>query len=359
MKRSLMAAALLGVALLVVLLASRSGHTKEDSTLAGDSLPTVVLGPADVAVLGRADIVAGLPVSGTLEPAVKVEIISPFPEIVDEVLVKEGQPVRRGEVLARFRSEALRPAALSAEAQRKSAATHYDRMQNLFKEGAVSARDVEDAEVALRAAEATAAAAESRLDDALVRSPITGTVTRRSVDSGDRVGDGVFMFELVNTTQLEFEAAVPSEHVGQVRVGAPVALGGSGLPEDGVTGRVARVNAAADPATRQVKIYVTVPNREGRVVAGLFASGRVVARESKSALAVPRTAIRTADDGQRYVLVVENGQIVRHDVTVGLTDEAQGLTEITKGLAGGETVIVGPAQGLLPGQRVTITGREG
>jgi multidrug efflux pump subunit AcrA (membrane-fusion protein) len=76
-------------------------------------------------------------------------------------------------------------------------------------------------------------------------------------------------------------------------------------------------------------------------------------------VAVPPTAIRRAVGGKRYVLVVEQGRIGRRDVTTGATDEQASLVEIISGLVGGETVILGPASGLEPGQRVTVTGGEG
>lgn len=322
------------------------------------SARTAVLGPDDVARAARRDLIAGVPVSGTLEPAVEVRIASPIPEVVDQVFVKEGQAVQRGQVLARFRTSAVEPAALSAEAQRRKAEADYQRMQNLYKEGAVSEQDVESAEVALRAAQANEAGARKRLDEATVRAPVSGAISKRAVDSGDRVKDGDLLFQLVDTRELEFEATVPSEYVSAVRIGAPVRLAVTGA-DSGLTGRVARVNATVDEATRQVKVYLTVANRGGRLVGGLFATGRIVLQDVKNAVAVPRAAVRTGADGKAYVLVVEGGKIARRDVTVGAVDEQASLVEIKTGLQGGETVIVGPANGLEAGDPATIAGGEG
>jgi RND family efflux transporter MFP subunit len=320
--------------------------------------PAIVLGPRDVAVVARADLVAGLPVSGTLAPAIDVRLTAPVAEVVAEVLVREGQRVQRGQVLARFRTDIVRPAALSAEAQQRVAAADYERMQNLLKEGAVSERDVEVALAQLRAAEAVAAAAQQRLAEAVVRAPLTGVVTERHVQSGDRVKDGDPLFQLVNIDELEFQASVPSEFAAQVRPGAAVALVLSGYP-GGVSGRVARVNATADAATRQLQVYVTVANRGGQLVGGLFASGRIVLREARGALALPQSGVRTDPDGGAYVLVIEGGRLARRDVTVGLTDEVAGLVEIAQGLTEGAQVVVGLAEGLVPGQAVDVAGREG
>jgi multidrug efflux pump subunit AcrA (membrane-fusion protein) len=121
---------------------------------------------------------------------------------------------------------------------------------------------------------------------------------------------------------------------------------------------VARVNATADAATRQVKVYVKVPNGGGRIVAGLFASGRVVTHEVKDALAVPSLGVRRDEKGGTYVLVVAEGKVARRDVTVGFTDEVQDLTEIKTGLQEGDIAIVGPVQGLKVGDLVEIVTRE-
>jgi len=359
MKRYIIGGAVVGVALIAIVAARRGERAGAATRGAADSMRAVVLGSNDVAHVKRADVISGVPVSGTLQPSLVVRIASPIPEVVEQVLVKEGQAVHQGEALARFRTNAVEPAALSAEAQRRLAASDYERMQSLFKEGAVSERDVQNAEVNLRAAEASEAQAKKKLDETTVRAPAGGVISQRAVDSGDRVKDGDLLFQLVNTAELEFEATVPSEYVGDVRVGAPVALAVTGAPESGLSGRVARINATVDAATRQVKVYVTVSNRGGRLVGGLFASGRIVLRQVQGAIAVPLSALRTDGGGAKYVLVVEGGRIARRDVQVGATDEQTSLVQISSGLAGGEIVIVGPASGLEPGLRVTIAGGEG
>lgn len=324
----------------------------------GAGPPPTVLGPRDVAAAVRADLVEGLPVSGTLAPAVDVRITAPIGEVLDRVAVKEGQRVQRGQLLARFRTDVVQPAALSAEAQRRIAAADHERMQNLLREGAVSERDVEATLVALRAAEAAEALAQQRLAEAEVRAPVSGVIAQRHVQAGDRLQDGDPMFQLVNIAELEFEATVPSQYAAAVRPGAVVTLTVAGQA-DGVSGQVARVNATADPATRQLRVYVSVPNRDGRLVGGLFASGRIALRGVRDAVAIPQPGLRTALGGEAYVLVVAAGRVARRAVTPGLHDDLAGLVEITTGLAPGELVIVGPIEGLTPGDSVHIAGPEG
>jgi RND family efflux transporter MFP subunit len=360
MRKGRNAIALAALGLLPAFVYACGGEAGNAETRASDSArAAAMVGPSDVAVAARTDLISGVPVSGSLQPGVDIRVNSPIPEILEEILVREGDRVRKGQVLARFSTTSLAPQAASAEAQRRIAAADYERMKNLFAEGAVSQKDVENAELALRAAEATAAQAMQRLEEATIRAAESGVISRRLVDAGSRVKDGDHLFQLVNTDELEFEATVPAQYVADVRIGAPVALVVTGLEGVGVTGRVSRVNAAADAATRQVKVYVSVPNTQRRMVGGLFASGRIVLKDARGAIAIPQAGLKTGDTGETYVFIIEEGRVARRDVTAGIVDEAQGMAQIVSGLAGGEQVIVGPIEGLAVGDLVQLVGKEG
>lgn len=347
------------VALLALAAAGCGGGAPGGANAAGDGAEAgpALLAPGDVAAVTRADLIAGVPVSGTLTPGVDVKLTAPVAEVVEAVLVREGQAVSRGQVLARFRMSAIETAAISAQSQLKIASADYERHKNLFAEGAVSKREVESAEAAYRVAQANEAQATRRWEDASMRAPISGVISVKSVDAGDRPAEGDPMFQLVNTAELEFEATVPSEFVPQIRAGSPVRLTVTGQPTGAVVGRVARINAAVDEATRQVKVYVSVPNPGGRLVGGLFASGSVVTREAAGALAAPAAAIRGAGDAT-FVMVVKDGKLERRAVRTGLRDVSQDLVEVLSGLAAGEQVVVGPLEGLEPGRAVQVGGKE-
>jgi len=314
-----------------------------------------MLAETDVARSAQSDLTAGLPVSGTLTPATDVLIGAPLGEVIDAVPVREGQAVRQGQVLARYRDASLASSAAGAAAESKAASSEYERAQNLFKAGAMSKRDVETTEARFRSAQANDAQASQMYSDAVVRAPVSGVIAEKMVDTGSRPGIGDPMFRLVNTRRLEFEATIPSEFVRLVKPGAPVRLDISGFPAGALSGTVARVNATADPATRQVKVYVAVPNANGALVGGLYAHGVVVTGEALSALAVPDAAVRREGDST-FVYSIDDGRFAKHAVTTGVRDADRDLTEIRGGLGAGATVIIGAVEGLSPGQRVTVGG---
>jgi len=145
---------------------------------------------------------------------------------------------------------------------------------------------------------------------------------------------------------------VPSEQIAAIRVGGTVTFQVRGYPNDRFEGRIERVSPMADSATRQVPIFVTIPNKQHRLVAGLFAEGRIE-RESKTGLVVPQTAVNE-NGSAPWVLKVQDGKAQRVDVTVGLRDEQTERLEITRGVAAGDLLLVGAAQGMTPGTPLRV-----
>ncbi len=331
--------------------------------------PAVTLGSADVAQAGRATVTSGVPLSGPLAPKVSVTVGAPLAEQVLDVYVDEGQAVERGQPVARFRDDVLRAAAASARAEVATsrmgvavAVAESTRAEALFREGAIARRDHDNAMLATESArarfalaEAQAASASDRLETATLRAPVAGVVSEVHAQAGDRVDFGKPVVSLVDNRVLQLEASVEAQWLRELRVGRAVTLTVSQLPGDTITGRVARINPSADPATRQVRIYVDVPNRAGRLVGGLFVSGRAVVAEARDVVTVPPAAVRTEGERQETVVYVVERQIVsRRLVTVGIRDAARGLVEITSGLAPGAVVIVGPVENLTDGMRVDM-----
>jgi RND family efflux transporter MFP subunit len=154
---------------------------------------------------------------------------------------------------------------------------------------------------------------------------------------------------------MRLEAAVPSEALSLIKIGLPVQFEVRGYPGQPFTGRIERLSPAADPVTRQVSIFVTIPNTGGRLVAGLFAEGRV-AQQARRALVVPLTAVNTSDPKAPWVLRVAGGRAERVAVTVGLRDDQTERIEISSGVKEGDRLLVGPAQAITPGTPLELQG---
>ena len=356
-------------AALAAAIAAGCGGQSADGARAENAPERISMGASDVATVALATLRAGVPVSGSLEPKVQITVGAPVAEQIVEMYVDEGQPVRQGQPMARFKDEVLRAEANSARAdvatqrmQVNVAVAESTRADALLREGAIAPRDRDIAVLGLNAArarlalaEAQAASADDRLSTATLTAPASGVVSRRYVQAGDRVDFGKPVFDIVDTRVLSLSASVPVEHMAEMRIGRPVALTISQSDSVTVAGRISRINPTADAATRQLRIYVDIPNAGGRLMGGLFASGRVLTQVVANAVAVPAAALRYEGDARTPVVyVVAQGRVSRRTVGVGVSDEDQRLVQITSGVRAGEVVVVGPIEGLTDGAPAEI-----
>jgi len=345
---------------------------KTDGAQAENAPVKIMLGASDVSAALRTTVQSGVPVSGALEPKVDITVGAPLAEQVLEMFVDEGQTVQQGQPLLRFKDEVVRATANSARAdvatqrmQVSIAVAESTRSEALLREGAVSPRDRDNVVLALNVArgrlalaEAQAASAEDRLATSTLRAPAAGVISKRFLQAGDRVDMGKPVLAIVDTRVLQLTASVPIENVGQLRLGLPVSLRAAQLDSTRVTGRISRINPTADPATRQVRVYVDIPNAARRLVGGLFVSGRVLTREAANVVAVPLTALRYEGDARTPVVyVIAQGKVARRIVGVGIADEDRRLAQITAGVQAGDIVVVGPIEGLVDGGPVEILGQ--
>ena len=355
------------LAALALFLGGCKGKAGETETASTE--PVVMIGRENIAVARLAELRSGPAISGTLEPKVDAKLRAEISGAVDRTFADEGMRVRRGMLLARIDDSAVRDAYLSAksavrtaEAALKNAQRNAERASRLAKAGALPERDLEtalwnatNAEGALADAQARLASAEKQLDHTQVRATIDGVVSERQVAAGDVVQVGSAMFTIVDLRTLRLEATVPVEELGRLRQGSPVEFGVAGFDRQ-FTGRIERINPAVDAATRQVRIYVNVPNTEQSLVAGLFAEGRV-ATDARRAVAVPLSAVDRRGTAP-VIHRVKSGKVDVVSVQLGVSDEAAELIEVSAGLAQGDTVLLGSAQGVTPGTAVRVTQDE-
>ncbi|HEY0038696.1 MAG TPA: efflux RND transporter periplasmic adaptor subunit [Longimicrobium sp.] len=333
--------------------------------------PSVTLAATDVATPQLMPLEDAIPVTGNLEPLERAEVRARLEGNVVQVYVREGQPVRAGQLLAVFEAGDQAGNARSADADVAAARSELgtaqwtlDQNRELHREGAIPERDVRVAEGAVAAARARLASAQARLGstrrevgDTRVVAPVGGVIERRTVNPGEHVTRNASLFTLVRGDVLELAAAVPERAAAGVAAGQSVRFVADGSQ---FTGRVARISPSVDPGSRSVTVYVQVPNPEGRLRAGTFASGRIVSRVVEGAMVVPASAIREGGEGGGQVVYrVVDGKVDVAPVTVGLKDEAQGLVQVLTGLSEGDRVIAGNVGVLGEGMAVRMAGEGG
>jgi RND family efflux transporter MFP subunit len=357
--------ALVAIAVLTAAACSGTG-AKEAEPAAAAAPPVLEIGGENTLRVDTGEVIVGPVVSGTLTPLTQATVRAELGGAVLRVSAEQGQAVRKGQVLASIEAPTQDDAVRSAESSVRSEVQNLEqaqrevaRAESLVKAGAIASRDVENARNAVITAESRVADARARLSsarkglaDATVVSPISGIVADRPVNTGDVVAPGTPLYTIVDPASMQLEASVPSESLAAVRVGATVQFSVRGYPDQAFVGRIERISPTADPVTRQVPIWVSVDNRGGRLVGGLFAEGRVT-QEARKGLVVPLSVVNE-DEGAATVLRVADGKVDRVPVTLGLRDPQTERVVVTSGLEAGDILLRGVAQGITPGTRVTI-----
>jgi RND family efflux transporter MFP subunit len=351
---------------LTAVLAGGCANPAPSATAEGAAAPrSVKLAPENVAQARRGQISAGPTISGQLTPAREATVRAQVGGSIVALDVDRGMAVTSGRVVARIASRDLESTLVSAQAQVKSAETalsvarsEAQRTQTLVKGGAVASSELEKADNAVSLAEAQLAAARAReesvrqqLDDTIVKAPFAGVVNARPASLGDVVAPGTELFTVIDPSSMRLEAQVPSEVLSQVKRGATVTFTIRGVPGS-FKGTVDRLDSSADPVTRQVAVFVTVPNVGGRLIAGLFAEGRIETATHEGVV-VPMAAVNETGVAP-FVTRVAGGKAERVPVTLGARQTDTEQVEITKGVAEGDVLIVGSAMGLADGTPVEV-----
>ena len=332
--------------------------------------PPVLLGRENFAVVQETALATGPIISGSLTAVREAQVRAETNGPVREIRAEAGQRVTSGAVLAKLDDIALNDAYLSARAAERSADValadarrDLERDTRLHQAGAIAERDLERSRTQVATAEAALADARSRLvsakeqlDRTTVRAPFAGVVSERGISRGDVVQSGALLYTVVDPSSMQLEATVPADQLQSLRVGAPVEFTVSGFGRRRFQGRIDRINPAVDPATRQVRIYVTIPNRDQGLVAGLFAEGRVESQRRR-APAIPLLALDPKGSSNE-VLRLQSARVRRARVELGIRDLAAEMVEVVSGLGVGDTVLLGSSQGLADGTVVRIQGES-
>lgn len=335
------------------------------------AVPQIELAPEDMATAARTGLRQVARVSGTMNPVRQSIVKAEVAGTIAEVVVRRGETVRQGQVLARLDTVMLKARLnerLANLEQIKSARAVLQRSntnaQTLKQRGIVSDMASDQAQSNLNAnaaqiagIEAQVAQARKSLADATIVAPIAGEVGERWVNPGENVNVDARLFSVVSLDEIEVEALVPAREVPRLSIGQQVRLRVEGFGNSDVfVGRIDRINPTVAPGTRAIPIFVILPNPDHRLKGGMFASGKVIIAQVDDTLAVPQKAVRQ-ENGATVVYVLAGDTLARRPVVIGLTETEDDLVEIKSGLAAGDQVLVAPFINLSEGMKARLAQR--
>ena len=361
--------ALVLLTLIAVVALGWRGHAARQTTRQAQSAPVkdpvIELSAIDLATAHVIELTSGLPISGALKAVNSAIVKARVPGELQGLTVREGDRVEAGQVIARVESteyaDRVRQAqeqADAAKAQVEIAQRQVDNNAALVRQGFISKTAADNSLASLNTAQANHRAAQAGIDvlrkslaDTVLRAPISGQVSQRLAQPGERVAPEARIVEIVDLSRLELEASISPADSVAVRVGQQALLRIEGVAQP-VAATVARINPSAQAGSRSVLIYLTVAAQPG-LRQGLFAQGQL-ATETQRALAVPLNAVRT-DKPLPYVQVVEGDRIAHRTVQTGVRGEVDGeLWVAVQGVADGARVLRGAAGVVREGTQVKL-----
>jgi membrane fusion protein (multidrug efflux system) len=253
----------------VLLAACQSGHDSDSMADGEDSTPI----PVETSIPERGDVYAVYTGTAPIEAFAEADVIGKVGGEVRELLVEEGDEVRKGEVLARLDGDRLRLELNQSEARLRKLQREYERNIDLRSKGLLSEGDFEKIKFEKEALEASFNLASLELDYTRIRAPIDGVVSERYVKLGNTIEVGDPLFRVTSLDPLVAYLHVPEREYRHIDAGQLVGIEIDALPGETVMATVSRVSPIVDPQTGTFKLTVEIADPERRIKpAGLSAN---------------------------------------------------------------------------------------
>lgn len=289
--------------------------------------------------------------SGAVEAWESIQLMPKIGGSIEEVLVKEGDTVRKGQLVAKIESRDYQIAVDSARAAHELAKANLARNENLRSKGISTQASFEEQQNQVRQTRAALDDAELKLSRCQIATPMAGVINRLDAKVGLMAGTlmPTALAEIIALDQVKAVVAVPESDVAAVRGLSAVEVAVPALGGLKINAPVHHLAFAPSSQARSYRLELTLNNPGRRILPGMFVRAEVVKEERAQALAVPVFAV-ISRGGEQFVYVEENGLARRRDVTTGFLEGW--LTLITEGLRAGDKVLIEGHRSVEDGQAV-------
>ncbi len=318
--------------------------------------------------------------SSTLEAMEEVVIFPRVTGRLDKFSAREGEPVKKGQVLAELdhrdvnaQINSIKAQIAVAEARLASSRASFanaerekDRYGKLVKEGYATSQQLESKETAYLQAladvrlqkasilqyRAELSRHEVNLSEYFLKSPITGRVMDDySHTIGEMISPSIAVAKIGVTEKLKAVIKAPSGRAVHFREGMKAFLSVTSLPEGNFSGNITMISTSVDAATRTTKVEVSLSNDKDLLKPGMFAEVYIIEKEAENALVIPREALFVNEE-ENFVFLVRDGVVAKVPVKIGIENEVN--YEVLEGLKMEDQIVVSGGGTLKDGDKVTV-----
>ena len=340
----------LGMAVLVSITGTGCGSEEEPSvprTQGRDVAPPTIL--ASVIEARTVSVPLTVEVTGKVVARFQATLSSKVQGTVQELRVREGAAVSKGQTLVVLESRDLRADLAKAEAEVDNARTHLARMKGLFAKDSVARQEFDNARRAFKVAQAVRDAAQAQLSYTVIKAPFTSVITERLVEVGELASTGQPLLKIEDPGRLQLEATVGERDVKDVSKGDTITVVIDALEATPLEGKVVRVLPAGDPTTHTFLVKVALPPTPG-LKSSMFGRMQLQKGVSRTIL-VPKAAVIERSQLTGLYVLGEDDRAYLRWIKVGRT--LGNDLEVISGLNPGERLLADAAQGR-DGARVEV-----
>jgi len=275
---------------------------------------------------------------GTLKAVSSIMIRPEIAGLIRRIHFADGQLVERSAPLVELDQEELQAQANQAVAQEKIAQVTYERLKRLASQQTtiVPAQQVDEARLALQAAAANTVLFSTRLKKTVMRAPFSGTVGLRRVSVGDYVQPGEDIVNLEDLQTLHADFKVPEVWLSKLSINQVVGVTTDAFPGLSFEGKVTAIDPRVDSVNRTVAARAVVPNQDGRLRPGLFATVSVMLGQDRRAVLVPEEAVFVQRDRSMAYRILD-GTVRLTELVTGAHE--RGMVQVKEGLSAGDQVV--------------------
>ena len=309
--------------------------------------------PVEIVELERGQIESILRFSTNLEAESEVQVFAEAARKVTQLLVEEGDLVRKGQVLIRLQSEAQQTELARVKSQLENARLEYKRQTKLFEQQLISVDEYNEVTYQLEQLELSLQDAERELGYTQVRAPISGTITERFVNIGDHITMNQHLFDIIDFDSIVARIYVPEKELSRMRVGQDARIIAEAAGADDRRGAVDRIAPRVDPRSGTVKVTVAIPPSEG-LLPGMYVTVELITEVHDDALLVPKKAL-VYDADQLFIFrLLEDDTVER--LLIQATLEDRDNIEPTGILEDEDRIVVAGQASLKDGSKVRVVG---
>jgi RND family efflux transporter MFP subunit len=277
--------------------------------------------------------------------------------ILQQLFVKEGQKVSKGQTLGRIDDGGLSSQLAQMETQAALAKTTFERQQNLWNQKIGSEIQYLQAKTNYNAQLKALGQMRAQIAKTVIRAPFTGTIDEIVSERGSVVGPGTPILRIVSLGNMYLEAEVPEKNIGTIKKGSDVIVNFPVLGET-LNTKVTQVSNYINPENRSFNIQIAVPNKSGNIKPNLSSKVQIKDYTNLKAITVPTSIISENADGEQYLYIAQNpdkdGNAIAKRVIVKVGLSQGELVEIIDGIKDGDLIISEGARSVKDGQKVAI-----